>query len=447
MNISLLSAEYPPRPGGVGDYTRWLGNALVERGHNVSILTIYDLRFTIYDLSQHKAHPKSKIQNLKSDWNWRCWPAVIAALDQLRPDVLHIQYQTGAYGMHPAINLLPWRLRQLPTRPKIIVTAHDLLLPYLFPKAGPLRRWVTHRLLADADGVVVTNEEDYARLRGKPGNRETGKPGDQETGRLGDTNTQDATHFTQDARRNTFHVSRFSRSLSNITLIPIGSNIPVEPPPDFNRAAWRSQLGITENDILIAYFGLFSRNKGIDVLLRALMRLPDSMRLLIIGGAATAPEDRAFAVEARRQIETQGLSHRVIITGHCSETHVSAHLLAADLTALPFADGASFRRGSLLAALAHAVPVVTTGDERRTTNDERRTINDEELRNTQQLADEVNVVFVRPSDDTALAAALMRLSKDAELRKRLGDAGMQLAAHFSWDSIAAQHEAFYRKMK
>jgi glycosyltransferase involved in cell wall biosynthesis len=424
MNISLLSAEYPPRPGGVGDYTRRLGNALVERGHNVSILTIYDLRFTIYDLSQHKAHPKSKIQNLKSDWSWRCWPAVIAALDQLRPDVLHIQYQTGAYGMHPAINLLPWRLRQLPTRPKIVVTVHDLLLPYLFPKAGPLRRWVTHRLLADADGVVVTNEEDYARLVGEGGNWET-----------------------QHATRNTFHVSRFNRSRSNITLILIGSNIPVEPPPDFNRAAWRSQLGITENDVLIAYFGLFSRNKGIDVLLRALMRLPDRMRLLIIGGEATAPEDRAFAVEARRQIDTQGLSHRVIITGHCSEAHVSAHLLAADLAALPFADGASFRRGSLLAALAHGVPVVTTGDERRTTNDGGRTTNDEELRNIQQLADGVNVVFVRPGDDTALAAALMRLSKDAELRKRLGDAGMRLAAHFSWDSIAAQHEAFYRKMK
>ena len=39
MYIILLSAEYPPQPGGVGDYTRQLALALVERGHRIGILT------------------------------------------------------------------------------------------------------------------------------------------------------------------------------------------------------------------------------------------------------------------------------------------------------------------------------------------------------------------------------------------------------------------------
>ena len=52
---------------------------------------------------------------------------------------MHIQYQSAAYGLHPAVNYLPWRLRALQHRPAIGATFHDLRFPYIFPKAGPLR--------------------------------------------------------------------------------------------------------------------------------------------------------------------------------------------------------------------------------------------------------------------------------------------------------------------
>src|SRR5215213_7668144 len=164
MIIAMLSAEYPPRLGGIGDYTRRLGQALVVRGQHVVVFTIDDLRFTIYDLDASKPNRQSKIVNPKSNWGWRIGRDVRAALQQTRPDILHIQYQTGAYGMHPAINFLPWRLRRTQHRPAAVVTAHDLLPPYLFPKAGPLRQWVTRRLLADADAVVVTNQADFSQV-------------------------------------------------------------------------------------------------------------------------------------------------------------------------------------------------------------------------------------------------------------------------------------------
>jgi polysaccharide biosynthesis protein PslF len=427
MHITLLSAEYPPRPGGVGDYTRRLGGALVARGHNISVLTIFDFRLQILDLGPPENNPKSKIQNPKSDWGWRCWPVVIAALDELRPDILHIQYQTGAYGMHPAINLLPWRLRRLPGRPSVAVTAHDLLPPYLFPKAGPLRGWVTRRLLADADAVVVTNETDFAEVM-----------------RLG----------MSDWRLEVARQSLISNPQSP-ALIPIGSNIPVAPPPGYARAAWRGRLGLAADDILIAYFGLISRSKGLDVLFDALARLPDRFRLLVIGGAATLPEDRAYAAEIERQLDERRLRERVISTGHCAETEVSAHLLAADMAALPFADGASFRRGSLLATLAHGVPTVTTTDDRMgtiyrapTTNDDIQSVSN--LRPSsfvlRPLMDGENVLLVPPGDAGALAAALERLADDAVLRERLGTGGRALATQFSWERIAEQHEALYRDL-
>src|SRR5262249_12583031 len=107
---------------------------------------------------------KSKIANLQSSWGWGIGRDVRAALQQIRPDILHIQYQTGAYGMHPAINFLPWRLKRMQRRPAVVAPARGLRPPYLFPKAGRLREWVTRRLLADADAVVVTNQDDYERV-------------------------------------------------------------------------------------------------------------------------------------------------------------------------------------------------------------------------------------------------------------------------------------------
>jgi glycosyltransferase involved in cell wall biosynthesis len=438
MIVAMLSAEYPPRPGGIGDYTRRLGQSLVERGQHVFVLTIDDLQFTIVDLHQQDANHKSKIVNPKSNWGWRMGRDVRAALQQMRPDILHIQYQTGAYGMHPAINFLPWRLRRTQHQPAVVVTAHDLLPPYLFPKAGSLRQWVTRRLLADADAVVVTNQDDYERVR------------DWGLG-IGDrgsiTPAQPPTPNSQ-----------------LLALIPIGSNIAVAPPAHYDRAAWRARLGIAADQTLLAYFGLISLSKGLDTLLDALARLPARFRLVVIGGAATAPEDRAYADAIRQQIVRLGLDQRVTITGHCTEADVSAHLLAADIAALPFAHGASFRRGSLLAALAHGLAVVTTGPttdlwpkgrpplragDRRPTTDDRESSASVHRPSSfvfRPLTNGENVLLAPPGDALALVAAIERLARDTGLREQLAAGGRALAAQFGWDAIAAQHEQLYERL-
>jgi glycosyltransferase involved in cell wall biosynthesis len=412
MIVAILSAEYPPRPGGIGDYTRRLGQSLVEQGQQVLVFTIDDLRFTIYDLQHQDASRQSKIVNPKSNWGWRVGRDVRAALQQTRPDILHIQYQTGAYGMHPAINFLPARLHRAQHPPVVVVTAHDLLPPYLFPKAGRLRQWVTRRLLADADAVVVTNEDDYLRVRGWRRIVNSHPP----------------------------------------AIIPIGTNIAVAPPEHYDRAAWRARLGIGDSEMLLAFFGLISLSKGLDTLLDALACLPARFHLVVIGGAATAPEDRAYADAIRQQIVRLDLERRVTITGHCAEADVSAHLLAADIAALPFADGVSFRRGSLLAALAHGLAVVTTWP----TKDEGRKTNGDSQAPVRSLrpssfvlrpfADGENVLLVPPRDAPALVAAIERLAHDAGLREQIAAGGRALAAQFGWDAIAAQHEQLYTRL-
>ena len=377
MRVVLLTGEYPPQPGGVGDYTRRLAAALRARRHTVAVLTIQDGVLTLYQQDE-RGLPLSQ-PGVRLDWSHRVWPAVIEALANLRPAWLHIQYQTGAYAMRPGINALPWRLRGLAGRPRVAVTFHDLLVPYLFPKVGPLRAWANRRLAHDADAVVATNRADAVRLR-------------------------------------------------RAVIIPIGTNIAVAPPPAYDRSGWRAQLGVAPNELLVAYFGLLSPSKGVLVLLEALARLVLPWRLLLIGGSATTPQDRAYAEAVRARCAAPDLSERVIATGHVPDAVVSAHLLAADCAALPFCDGASFRRGSLLAALAHGCPVVTTTPADAAT--------------TAALAAGA-ALLVPPDDAPALAAALARLAARPTEAAELAAVGRALAARFSWEGIAEQHERLY----
>lgn len=415
MHITLLTGEYPPQPGGVGDYTHRLALTLIQQDYRVSVVSLQYGQWVIYTVHQSPddlldAPHHLSTQGVPADWGWRCWTAVIAALDQLRPDLVHIQYQTGAYAMHPAINLLPWRLRGLDRRPGVIVTFHDTLEPYLFPKAGPLRRYVTRRLADDADHVIVTNAEDAARLTGA---------------------SMLARQLCPWQRR---------RAARTPTLIPIGSNIPVAPPVGYDRQCWRQQLGIRPDESLVAYFGLLSRSKGVDLLLDALVTLQQPLvslppiRLLLIGGAATSVRDQAYAQEIMARIQRFALQDQIIVTGHVDEATVSAHLLAADCAVLPFRDGASFRRGSLLAALAHGLPVITTIPAMSTGG---------ELPSLRHL---INVLLVPPGDHAALASALQQVLLDRHLRVRLGAAARALAAHFSWTAIGQRHDQVYRQI-
>jgi glycosyltransferase involved in cell wall biosynthesis len=396
LSILLISGEYPPQIGGVGDYTQQLGRALCARNHSVRVLTTGAA-------GADSAPDEPPTLRIGPDWGWRTQQAVVRAVAQLAPDIIHIQYQTGAYGMHPAINLLPWRLRRSPRRPALVVTAHDLRLPYLLPKADRLRGWVTTRLLADADALIVTNAADAAALRGAaPASRELYRPPHALT--------------------------------TPLAIIPIGSNIAPAPPPDYDRAVWRRRLGLGSDATLIGYFGLLSRTKGVLELLAALAQLrpAERYRLLIIGGAAPQPDDQRYAAEVQRFIAAQELSERVQITGPCAPAEVSAHLLAADLVALPFADGASYRRGSLLAALAHGRPTITTAP-------------DEPL--DPPLIDGRHALLLADPAPERWLAAIERMAADPALQTRLSAGARELAASFAWPVIAAQHETVYHTVQ
>lgn len=388
--ILQVSAEYPPDPGGVGDYTQHLGRALIACGHRVVVATGQPATET--------SHSDLALQQITNGWSWRSLGSVCHAIQRRNPDLVHIQYQTGAYHMHPAINFVPWFIRHHFPGVRIVVTMHDLRMPYLFPKAAPARRWVTRRLLVDAHALVVTNQADHDALQGM-------------------------THGDKD--------NFVARTPLAATVIPIGSNIDVAPPKPYHRDEWRGRLGADATNIVIAFFGLVSSTKGLLELVLALAALPHHIRLVVVGGATPQPQDQRYLDEIRATIERLGLTGRIVFTGHCSPADVSGFLLASDLVALPFSDGASYRRGSLLAALAHERPVITTHPPHPL---------------HPPLVSGEHALLVHSNQPQPLAEAIARLAADSSLRQHLGTQGRHLTEHFSWSSIAAQHEDVYNAL-
>jgi glycosyltransferase involved in cell wall biosynthesis len=292
---------------------------------------------------------------------------------------------------------------QLPPRLAGVVTFHDLKVPYLFPKAGPLRAWVVTTLARHADAAIVTNRAD---------------------------------ELTLTARR----VARVAR-------IPIGSNIAPTLPDDYDRDAWRAQWGVTAQDLLLGFFGFFNARKGVETLVRTLVilqqveqaeppsteyRIPNT-HLLFIGGTVGSSDatNRAYAEHITALIADLGLSERVHYTGYVPADQVSAAFAATDLCVLPYADGISFHHGTLMAALAHGRPIVST-------------LPQVEL---PELAHGENVWLVPSEDPEALAAAISRLAADPERRQCLARGAAELSAEFTWERIAARTADLFESVR
>jgi glycosyltransferase involved in cell wall biosynthesis len=396
MRVLLISAEYPPGVGGVGDYTALLARHLAEAGAAVSVLTSGS--------SERRRDGDVSVYPVVRRWDWCVARVVREVVARMRPDVVHLQYQTGMYGMHPAINLLPSRtpfargrtshhpMPDVQSRPWFVTTFHDLRPPYLFPKAGLLRNYATRFLARASDAVIGTNGTDVAKI------------------------------------------GQWHR---HATLIPIGSNIPAAPQND--GASVRLRYGIPESATLLATFGLLNHSKGIDTAIDALgvlKRHGMDARLLLVGAGAGAndPTNRATEAALDARIAAAGMAGAVARTGPLPADAVARVLVASDACLLPYRDGASPRRGSLLAALTQGMPVVTTMPAPHVYD------------GLPEPRDGAAALFVPPDDAPALADAVRRVVNDGALAARLRAGAAAYAAQFRWPSIAAQTVAVYASL-
>lgn len=175
---------------------------------------------------------------------------------------------------------------------------------------------------------------------------------------------------------------------------------------DFERLAGgdarrlRAELGIAPDDVVVVSVGSLIHRKGFDVLLRAFVRVraeAPHVRLLVVGDGP----DRAALAALARELD---LGDAVRFLG---ERHDTGALFrdVADVAALASRDEAIAL--SILEPLWARRPVVAT-----------------RVGGVAEAVDDgVSGLLVPSEQPEALAAALLRAAADADLRRRMGEAG------------------------
>lgn len=174
--------------------------------------------------------------------------------------------------------------------------------------------------------------------------------------------------------------------------------------------------GGAEGPVLLSVARQYRRKDTATLLaaLPAVLRVHPGVRVRIVGGGPELP-----ALE--RRAEAAGLGGAVRFLGEVADDReVRREYFRADLFCLP-----SLQEGfgiAFLEAMAAGLPVVAAA-----AGAVPEVVPDGEVG-----------VLVPPRDPEALAAALVRLLSDADLRRRLGEAGRRRAAAYDWSAVAAR---------
>lgn len=201
-----------------------------------------------------------------------------------------------------------------------------------------------------------------------------------------------------------------------------------QPPAD--RAALRRDLGLDPDAVLIGCFGRVRAQKGVDLLVRAGLRLlPDRPRVQIVFTGRITPDNRAFADGLSAEIAAAGLGNRIRFLGELPWDQVVRHYQALDLFAAP----ARWEGFGLtpLEAMACGVPTVAS-----------RVGAYETL-----IRDGVTGSLVPADDGEALAEALRRWLDDPAARDAAGRATRDhVASNHAIDGEARALVAIYNDL-
>ncbi len=295
----LLSGEFPPRLGGVSEYTSTLASALADAGDEVVVWTPGPAA---------SAHPAVRVELLEDGFSRRGLRDLGRGLDRWeRPGRLLLQYVPQAFGARGMNLALPLFLAK--RREPLWVMFHEVAVPFGGP--NPARRAVMSvaqramaaALLARAERVFLSTEAWRARLR------------------------------SLDARRR-----------RPLLRLPIPSSLPVP------EATARPELSAD----LVGHYGTYGEATTplLEPVLLTLLRSSAPRRALLLGRGG-----QAFAAGLLRS--NPWLSGRLEAPGELPADELAARLSRCAVAIQPYVDGVSTRRTTAMAALALGVPLAT----------------------------------------------------------------------------------------
>jgi glycosyltransferase involved in cell wall biosynthesis len=313
MEWHLITPEYPPQAGGVSDYSQVLASGLAASGEAVHVWCAPSTGDStdIKGVTVHRDLGRFSIADLRR--------LSILLGPFASPRRLLVQWVPHGYGYHSLnVGFCVWVWqRAVFAGDSVELMVHEPYLPFV---RGPLtqnaaaavHRLMTAVLLRAASKVWVSIPAWGDRLQ----------------------------PYT------------FGRRL-RFDWLPVPSNVPeIE---DADGVSKIRKPYTPQGGQLIGHFGTYGKyiSDSLGAVLPRLMLEDRNLGVLLLGRGGKTQRD----VLVRQHPE---FGKRIHAPGQLDAADVSRHLSACDLLIQPYPDGVSTRRTSIMAGLAHGLPIVTT---------------------------------------------------------------------------------------
>jgi glycosyltransferase involved in cell wall biosynthesis len=296
LRFAILTQKVPPEICGIGDHSIRFAAALREHGHGATVLARQGTQADGVAVIPGEIGPE--------------WLAsVLAGLDRLGADHVVLQYtplmySEGHWRVERAL-LKCWRALG-GTRPASVIVHETYFRAWRHPPSllrGTIQKAFLKTLARHSRSVLTASIPLQAEMSG-----------------------------WRTARRPVF--------------LPIGSNIPFTKA---DRSALRRTYGIAEEEIVLTLFGGGTS-------LRWSAHIVDSVERTL----NNAKIPHSWLLLGRAPSAWFKLTSRVVDPGLLSSVDLSSHLQLTDLFLMPHVQGVSAKRGTLITALEHGLPVVGT---------------------------------------------------------------------------------------
>lgn len=300
MRIDLLFPALPPAFDGIGDYTAQL-SAHLSAAHVVRVLTAQP---------NAQAIPGVRVEPCFSLERRSGVLQVLDSLDDQPPDWLVVQYNPfswGTYGLNAHLPYLLWRIKRTIPGVQIAVMFHEDFVPVEHWRFAVMTTYQRAQFMALgwlADGVFFS---------------------------IGPWANQYSSWFKG----------------TPVAHLPVGSNIPRSmASPTESRTRW----GLTDAGPVVGVFGTLHETRllsHIQCAVALIRQTYDAVHVLYVGPHGDALKDALPDAP-------------LVDAGRCAAADVAQAFRAMDVHLAPFKDGASTRRGSMIAGLNNGVPTVST---------------------------------------------------------------------------------------
>jgi len=190
----------------------------------------------------------------------------------------------------------------------------------------------------------------------------------------------------------------------------------------------RRRVGAEHRFLFLTVGGIEPRKGSLELVeaMAAVRHAISPSPVLAVVGGHSFQDHGPYRERALARARELGIDRDLVVLGTVSDAELRRWYWAADAFVFP-----SVKEGFglvVLEALAAGLPVIAT-----------------DIPVFRSYLDNGETALLSsPGDAGALAEAMATVIRDDALRRRLGTAGPEVAARFSWDRTAAQHADLYR---